>query len=141
MTDMNAISGTNPFCGPAVIATIAGITTDEAEKLILDIRNSKYSKKVTGTSGAELQEAFNRLGYKTSFMPSVRGYSLYMLLLSKIVFPGYYLCFVSGHVVAIEVAPDGMRNICDNHTKKPLTVSSSARLSQKVLAVLKVNKR
>jgi len=51
---------------------------------------------------------------------------------------GVYLFYVINHVVAIEIGEDGKRYIIDNHTKSPLTLGSSSRLTQKVLAVVKV---
>ena len=131
--------GNNKFCGPAVLSAIAGITTDEAEKLINSVRNVKEDRKVTGVYNHELNASFEKLGYKVYHLPSTHGRSIYFLMMN-ISSPGIYLFYVHGHVVAIEIETSGKRYLIDNNTKSPLNLSSSARLGQKVIGVVKLEK-
>ena len=51
-----------------------------------------------------------------------------------------WLVTIPKHYIAIEVAEDGAIQICDNHTKEPIDLQNSSRLSQKVEAVYKVKR-
>ena len=141
MTNLNTINtGENKFCGPSVISAIAGISTDEAEKVINSARNYNLDRRVTGVTNHELNAAFEKLGYKIYHIPGVGRKSIFSLMYSMSAV-GIYLFYVSYHVVAIEISSDGKRYLIDNHSKKPLNLSNSARLGQKVLAVVKLEKR
>jgi len=139
MTNLqNVQTGENKFCGPAVLSAIAGITTDEAEKLIQSVRKNngipRSDDKVTGVWAAELNDAFRKLGWKVNNLPNMYGKSVYFIM-TVITKPAFYLFYVHRHVVAIEISTDGKRYLIDNHTKQPISVGNSARISQKVLGV------
>lgn len=132
----------NRFCGPAVISSIVGITSAQAEELILQVRNKKR-ETTTGVKGVwsdELAEVFKRLEYNVTYLPRVRGYSIYTLMM-VVKEPGVYIFFVPHHVIAIEIGSNGDRYICDNQSKKPLSLSSSARLGQRVTCVMRIEKK
>lgn len=138
MTIEEIKQGQNKFCGPAVISAITGITTDEAERVINKVRGYKLDSPVTSIYPSELRAAFEMLGYKTYGIPKSKGRSIYFLMLN-FSSNGVYLFYVPNHVIAIEI--DGNKRwLIDNHTKKPLTLGSSARLGQRVDAVVKVEK-
>lgn len=127
--------GQNTFCGPAVISAICGISTDEAAKVIQGV--TKQTRPVKAVWDTDLSEAFKRLGYNVRYLQA--GGSLYYML--SILKTGVYVLVVPGHFICIEIDSDGKRYICDNHTRKPLNASASARLGQKVMRVIKVEKR
>lgn len=135
---MNSIQlGENKFCGPSVISAICGVTTDEAAAVISSITGKQ---KVTGVYPADLKKAFNKLGYSTTDVKTVGNslYSVLMFLHGKE--NGMFVFMVPGHFIAIE--SDGNKKyICDNHTKEPLNIGSSARLGQKVISCFKVVKQ
>lgn len=136
---MNPVTfGANVFCGPAVISAVAGVTTDEAAKLVQDLRRS--SRPVKAMYNSELIQVFSRLGFNTVYLDKYKTSSLFYLLHSVLLEPGTYVFMVPGHFIAIEINSDGRKYICDNHTKKPLNVTASARLSQKVTCVLRITK-
>ena len=139
MTSLKQINqGVNTFCGPSVLSAIAGITTDEAAVLINEIRKTPHAS-VRGVYSHELDAAFRSLGYKVYEQDFPRKTSIYscMFFITK---PGVYLFYIPHHVIAIEIAEDGKRYIIDNHTKKPLNLSVSARLSQPVLTATRIVK-
>lgn len=141
MTLQEINKGKNDFCGPAVLSSITGISTDEAEKVINTVRGSKsLDRRVTGVWQHELNSAFEYLGWNVYHIPNVANKSIYFLMMTMSEV-GVYLFYLPSHVIAIEIAADGKRYIVDNHTKRPLGLSNSARLGQKVLAVVKVEKK
>lgn len=131
-----ATNKSNGWCGPAVISSITGCTTDEAAKVIQEIRGN--SRQVVGVDHTDLCEAFKRLGYNTTYYTHLaRAGNLFYVL--SILSDGVYVIIVPGHYICIEV--DGPRRyICDNHTKKPLNASISSRGMQRVMMVIGVEK-
>lgn len=133
MTTLNPVKqGTNTYCGPAVLASLAGITTDEAEKLINQLRNK--TTPVKGVYLHEIRAILQRLGY--SCTPVKAGNSLFMFLTTAK--EGKYLIQVPSHFVLVEVTADGKRYFLDNHTREAISGASSARLGQQVVSALKV---
>ena len=134
---MNEIDfGNNQFCGPSVLSAITGINTDEAAAVIQSVTGSY--KPVRGVLLKDLMQAFRQLGYKTIEEPWV-GSSVFSALYSLHGKDGNYVFMVPGHFIAIE-SNGNHKYICDNHTKSPINVSSSARLGMKVAALFRVEK-
>lgn len=132
---MNPVTfGKNNFCGPAVISSITGISTDAAELHIQLLRRN--SKKVKGAYTSELCEVLERLNYRTTYLTHLSHCGSVFYLLS-VLEAGTYIIVVPGHFICIEIT-DTAKYICDNHTKKPININSSARLSQQVHQVVKV---
>lgn len=134
---MNSIQfGNNQFCGPSVLSAICGISTDEAAAVLSSITGKN---KITGIFIRDLKTAFNHLGYDclTVAVPNGSLFSTLFYLHGK---DGQYVFTVPGHFIAIELNGNH-KYICDNHTKEPINVGSSARLGMRVQAVLKVEKR
>lgn len=140
MTRLNVINqGTNTYCGPAVLSSITGISTDEAARLVNEVRKLPPNTSVRGVYSHELDSAFRKLGYKVNEQDFPRKTSIYscMFYITK---PGIYLFYIPHHVIAIEITDDKKRYIIDNHTKKPLNLSVSSRLGQKVLTATRISK-
>lgn len=129
--------GANQFCGPAVISSFTGCTTDEAVRLIQQIRGN--NKPVKGAYTLEVVEAFRRLGWSHSYLTHLSncGNLFYLLTVLE---DGQYLVMVPRHFIAIEVQGN-QKFICDNHTRQPLNLTASARLGQSIQQVVKVEKR
>jgi hypothetical protein len=134
---MNEINGNNKFCGPSVLSAIAGITTDEAEAIIQSIVGS--TKAVRGVYYSDLKKAFHSLKFKTVDVPNISNHTVFSALYRLHRQDGTYVFMVPGHFIAIE-ANGNHKYICDNHTKEPINVSSSARLGMKVLFAFRVFK-
>jgi len=135
---MNKVQfGKNEFCGPSCISAIAGINTDEASAVLSSITGRS---KITGVYPSELEKAFNILGYNVEGIPSLAGSTIFSSLFQLHGKDGYYVFTIPGHFVAIELNGNH-KYICDNHSKSPINVSSSARLGQRVQRVVKVTKR
>ena len=133
---MNEIQfGKNRYCGPSALSAVLGITTDEAEKLLQKLRNNK--RKVTGVYLYELQSVLNLFGRKATIVEP-KGYTVFANLMN-LREDGYYIFNVKDHFITIEVNGQH-RYICDNHSKKPITFSSSSRLMMPCIRVLKVGK-
>lgn len=133
--------GNNTFCGPTAISIVAGITTDKAAQLISLYRcetGSSMSKtKITSVYTSEIIAVLNGLGIRTNQVNCAKNSSLFGLLCS-LHEPALYLIMLPYHFVCIEIGTDGKRYICDNHTKTPLSASSSARLGQSIESCYKV---
>lgn len=136
MTNLTKINGKNTYCGPAVISAITGCTTDDAEKLIQDI--TKSSKPVKGVYTSDLCEAFHRLGYKTTYYTHLNHTGSLFYILS-VLSDGMYVLTVPGHFICIEVVGK-QRFVCDSFRRTPINAAISARGSQRVGYVVKVEK-
>src|SRR5690348_16726944 len=135
---MNNINGKNQYCGPSVLAAIAGITTDEAEAFLQQSRDDY--RPVKGVWPSEIRTAFSKLGYQTLTVNLPRGTKIFRVTFMLGENSGIYVFEVPIHVDAIEI--NGMnRYLCDNHTKEPISISNSARLNQKIQSVVKVIKK
>jgi len=62
---LKPIVGKNSYCGPAAIATIAGVTTDDAASIIRRRRllRNGYATPVRGTYTSEVVHALDVLGF------------------------------------------------------------------------------
>lgn len=133
---MNEIKGNNIYCGPAAIAAIVGCNTDTAESYIQTYR-SNYMK-VKGTTNQEIIETFKLLGYEAESLPLVEDGSLFGAI--PYLNEGTYLFNLPEHYVVIDVSPTRLVTIIDNHTKTPIKLAASSRLSQNVVHCWKVTK-
>jgi len=129
--------GKNEFCGPSVLSAICGISTDEAAAVLSSITGRN---KVAGIYIRELKSAFNQLGYNCVDVLLARGTSLSASPVPLHGKDGQYIFTIPGHFIAIELNGNH-KYICDNHTKEPINVGASARLSMRVQHVFKVVKR
>ena len=128
----NADMGFNHYCGPAVLSVLTGRSSDDCAYAISCV-NGNY--KVKGVLVPDLILAADRLGYELREV-QVPGSSLFMIASVLSHAEGQYIIVVPKHYVIIEIK-DGVIQLCDNHTKTPIKLQSSARLSQKVEKVLK----
>lgn len=137
MTSLKPVSGGNIFCGPAIISAITGVTTDEAAKLVQQIRGN--NRPVVGVYSNELEAVFKKLNYRCE-IPLARevGNTLFNTLCSLT--KGTWAIVVPGHFVCVEVDSGGKRWFIDNHTKKPMMASAAARGMQRVVWIRRVVK-
>jgi len=134
MTNLKEVNfGLNQYCGPAVLSILTGESTDRCAAVISAISGEKEIKAV---DRGHLREAFKRLKFDVE-VTNHSGSSLYGVLYRLRSQAGLYVVFVPHHVVAVEVTNKEIF-ICDNHSKTPLDIKSSARLMQRVEAVWKV---
>lgn len=129
------IEGNNQYCGPAVLSILLGKSVDECALLFL-----KGDKTISVTTG-EMIRALEAQRCTVSQVTLASGGSLYSCfhIISRT--PGAYIVAVPKHVIAVEVTEDNQVLVCDNHTKFPINGQASARLSQRVNEVLKVELR
>ena len=59
---LHAIRGRNTFCGPAAIASVLGVDTDHAARVL---RKATGERRITGVHTRDLQEALRTLGAMT----------------------------------------------------------------------------
>lgn len=133
MTTLNDVHGLNEYCGPSVLSIFTGETTDRCAAVIGAVSGKKVIKAV---DRAHLKEAFKRLRFDVE-ITGFSGSSLFGVLFRMRAANGLYAVFVPHHVIAVEVR-DKEIFLCDNHSKQPLDIRQSARLSQKVEEVWKV---
>ncbi len=137
MTNLKDINfGINQYCGPAVLSALTGESTDHCAAVISIVSGRKEIKAV---NKEHLREALKKLNFNVS-QTSFDSSTLYGSLVRMYMYDGLYIVFVSGHVVAIEIR-DNKIYICDNHTKTPIDINQSARLTQKVVEVWKVTRK
>lgn len=126
------ILGDNQFCGPAALSIISGRPVDYCAKVIGDIIN-KPPDKVKGVFVADMLKAFKKVRVDAAKVPHM-GYSLFSVAsdLARRHKPGVYLAVITKHYIVLELTADKTLLICDNHTKQPINLASSARLNQAV---------
>jgi len=137
MTSLKSVQGNNIYCGPAIISAITGVTTDQVEKMVQQLRHN--DKPVVGMWDSELEAVFNKLGFKRIASNSIPKNSTLFNALCSIT-SGVWAIVVPGHYVCIEVDSDGKRWFIDNHTKKPISAAASARGMQRVRWIRKIAK-
>lgn len=135
-TNLYEIIGSNEYCFPAIMAGVTGKTTDECEFILQKIMGT--SRKIKGVVFDVGLEAFRKMRYETVKLDVFIGYTLYSFCHTRINDPGIYLISVGGHVILIEILKDQKIALLDNHTVKPINVSQSARLMQKITNVAKI---
>lgn len=137
MTNLKPVNtGSNTFCGPAVLSVIDGMNTDEAVAEINAVRHKPKDRKVTGAYLSELVEVLTRRGYKHTYFSHLHNNSLFFVL-SVLDQDGMYIVNVPGHFICIE-KNGSQRYICDNRSKRPLNAGISSRLQQKAIQIVKV---
>lgn len=119
--------GINQFCGPAVLSALTGENTDRCAAVISAVSGRKEIKAV---SKEHLKQALSRLKFDVR-STTFSGGTLFGCLFRMKDHNGLYVLFVPHHVVAVEVR-DSQIFICDNHSKSPLDIKQSARLTQRV---------
>lgn len=136
MTSLKDVNfGLNQYCGPAVLSALTGESTDRCVAVISAISGKTEIKAV---AREHLKEALKRLRFEVKDESDYFGGStLYGKLYNMCTRNGLYIVFVPHHVIAVEVKGSEIY-ICDNHTKAPLDIKQSARLTQKVEEVWKV---
>lgn len=127
--------GMNKFCGPAVLSIMTGHDSDECAYRISCV-NGQHN--VTGVHLSHLMAAGEKMGLKFQQMQYFENRSLFFTASVLCKMNGMYVVVVANHYVMLEVK-DGVIEICDNHTKTPMDLKNSARLSQKVHQVVKVD--
>lgn len=138
MTSLNEIHGLNKYCGPAVIAALTGLPTEECAAAIQFITGQKSDIKAVHMN--HLIATFKKLRFDVENFRTL-SCTLYGTLSELAVNEdAKYIIMVPHHVVAIEVIA-GFVYFIDNHTKIPIDARGSARLSQRVERVYKVTAR
>lgn len=133
MTNLKDINfGLNQYCGPSVLSSLTGESTDRCAAVISAVSGKKEIKAVQKT---HIVEALKRLRFSVENLDG--GSTLFGVINRLHDKDGMYIIFVPSHVVAIEVKNEEIY-ICDNHTKTPIDIRQSARLTQRVDSVLKV---
>ncbi len=130
--------GMNQYCGPAVLSIFTGLDTDVCAAEINKARSQFGAVK--GVSSVDLIAAGKNLGLEFSPNEAFQNRSLFWTASALVNFPGKYLIVVPGHYITIEVQDNKQIFICDNHTKTPIDLKNSSRLSQKVERLWKVTK-
>lgn len=137
MTNLKDVNfGINQFCGPAVLSALTGESTDRCAAVISAVSGAKVIKAV---QREHLKEALKRLRFDVN-ETNFSGSTLFGVLYRMHSHDGLYVVFVPHHVIAIEVKGTEIY-ICDNHSKTPLDIKQSARLTQRVEQVLKVSRK
>ncbi len=132
------IIGDNQFCGPAALSIISGRPVDYCAKVIGEIIG-KPADKVKAVFTVDMLKAFKKVRVDYQKVQPL-GYSIYAMAndLARRFEPSNYLVTTKNHYVVIELTAGKQILICDNHTKHPMNLASSARLNQAVEEVYKV---
>jgi hypothetical protein len=134
---MNKVTtGDNNYCGPAVLSVVSGRSVDYCARIIGEIIG-KAPDKVKGVYPADLFKAAARLRIRHEKIEPPAS-SLFAVA-SNLVHRGEatYILEIPKHYIAIEVTAAREIFLCDNHTKEPINLAGSARLSQKVEQIWK----
>lgn len=127
-------TGSNQYCGPAVLSILTGRSTDECASLIRSVDPHYSGREVQLTV---LVEVLKKISFNCNLVPNTSGsiFSVFHRIYNN---PGFYVVVVRKHVVCVEVQADKQILLCDNHTKEPINGAASARLGQFVEAIYKV---
>ena len=133
MTNLKEVQGLNIYCGPAVLSALTGKSTDECASVISSISGQREIKAV---QMEHLLKALDRLGFssKEYYQPNSILFGALSYLSHH---EGMYVITVPHHVVAVEVV-DKKIYLIDNHSKSPINAAGSARLTQKVERVWRI---
>lgn len=129
--------GMNQYCGPAVLSIFTGLDTDFIAQQVTEITGRP---KVTGVMPSDLIRVGEKLGLEFKENQAFQDRSLFWTASALVNFPGNYLITIPNHYITLEVTIAKQIFICDNHTKIPMDLQNSSRLSQKVERVWKVTK-
>jgi hypothetical protein len=141
-SQINQVHGKNIYCGPAVLSSITGLSTDEIATRINRNRALPDYYEVTGAYLHELKQVLTDLNFPSQEVPYYSDSSVFNVL-STIKQDGYYIALIGPlrpHFLLLEKKGNN-RFLCDNHTKTPMRAEGSARLSQRVLQLLYVKER
>lgn len=122
MTLHPAIAGDrgNSYCGPAALASVFGITPDDAARVI---RRVTGKVRVLRLRNRQLEAALNELGRYDKVVEvthedgKTRLYHGTLERLADLLDKGVYIVSVTGHYVALDTRT---MEVCDNHTMYPL---------------------
>ena len=128
--------GFNKFCGPAVLSIMTGHDTDECAYRISCV-NGQHT--VTGVHLQDLMQAGKAMGVQFEMWPYMEGRSLFFAASVMCKFKTKFLVIVANHYIMLESDGEGQIFLCDNHTITPIDLKNSARLSQKIVKVVKVD--
>jgi len=113
--------GKNRYCGPAAMACLLGITTDEAARTLRVVTGKRA---IYGVRPADLRFAILRHGLGLVELPTATHRSMRDVLTEKASagYSGVYLLFVTGHYVVARVE-GGSVEVCDNRSVYPLPLA------------------
>lgn len=129
--------GMNQYCGPAVLSIFTGLDTDFIAQQVTEITGRP---KVTGVMPSDLIRVGEKLGLEFKENLAFQDRSLFWTASALVNFPGNYLVTIPKHYITLEVSENKQIFICDNHTKTPMDLQNSSRLSQRVERLWKVTK-
>lgn len=133
MTELHEIEGFNKYCGPGVLAALTGRSTDACAAVISAVSGAKVIKAVQIT---HLIEALRRIEFEAHEIRP-QGRTVFACLAALVNKDGFYILNVPRHVVAVEIR-DKSIYLIDNHTKRAINASASARLTQSVEKIYQV---
>jgi len=120
MTNLNKIKGINQFCGPAVLAAITGLSTDECAVAISSVTGQK---EIKGVYPKDLIKTLENLRCEVKEI-EIHARTLFGVINNLSGTEGFYIIVVPKHYVAIEVNKSGQVYLIDNHTKESIAANS-----------------
>ena len=125
---LHAITGTNRYCGPAVVSAITGKSTDDVSRIIRTEFNRPYVK---GTTWWQLEFVLGQLGWRGS-TGRYLGDRPTLLQWAKSAASGTYIINVPGHWIVLRKA--GTRvTVADSMNRLPKPIKSFFGKSKHVL--------
>lgn len=110
------IKGYNSYCGPATLATLLGITTDEAAARIRKISPARYMVK--GTHTHEMLKVLKDAGWQAIKIPPFAKRCQALADASSHYTDGMYLCVLTTHFLVLSKKMSCWVYV-DNHQKTP----------------------
>lgn len=129
----------NSYCGPLVIAAVAGLTTGEAAAKVRSILSHRYQHAVKGMRTRDVEFVLNTLGHKTTYMGFIpgRGPTLRKWLEGSRSPWTPYLIAVTNHFVIIKG-----NTFCDTFTKGEWVLLTKApHMRCRVNTILQIHNR
>lgn len=127
MTTLHPIRGYNTYCGPAVLAAILGITTDEAAKRVREVNPRK--QKVKGVSNYDILTVLERAGWRLVRIPPFTRSVKSLIRDWRHYSTGMYLINITDHYIVARrkdtlYSIDQRWDFVDNHYKTPKSLAA-----------------
>lgn len=126
---LSVVKGNNRFCGPAAVASLTGLTTDEASRLI---RRFSGKSRTMGVRSLHMIQALRSTGIKVGARRTVFGAPTLKQWTSTIE-PGCYLVTVTNHYMVVRVTKTTIQ-VVDSFNKEPTRIQDVKGIRRRVRA-------
>ena len=130
---LNSVTGKNRFCGPAALSTLAGITTDDASRLI---RRFSGKASTMGVHSIHLIKAIRASGLTVGGRRSVFE-NVTVNQWANAMSPGCYLVTVTHHYMVVRITKT-TKTMVDSMNREPISLKEAKGSRRRVKAYRRI---